>query len=256
MGGGFTMVGNMRVQTRLGLALLALGVVALLSLLLAPLELLQPAAVHLPPLAFRSVALINPVILLVVAVAIGTWLAPSVGLDAPLVRALIRGEGAGAVLRQQILPALAVGLVTAFILYGYSVITTPWFAAATKLPDVPMAIATKLLYGGVVEELLTRWGIMTLFIWAGWRLMRRPDPVPSALYLVGAALAALLFAAGHLPLLYLMMPSPPAGLIAAVIIGNSLPGFLFGLLFWRRGLEAAMIAHAAAHLLFTLSGAA
>lgn len=249
------MVSGMRVQTRLGLSLAALGIVALLSLLLAPMEMLKPASLDIAPLVFRSLMLVNPFFLIVAAVGIGTWLAPSVGLDAPLVRALLAGKGAGTVLRKQLLPALIVGLVTAFVLYAYSVITTPWFATATKLPDVPMPLATKLLYGGVVEELLTRWGIMTLFVWGGWRLLRRPDPVPPAIYVAGATCAALLFAAGHLPLLYLMMPLPPISLIVAVIVGNSLPGFLFGMLFWRRGLEAAMIAHASAHLLFTLSGA-
>jgi membrane protease YdiL (CAAX protease family) len=44
------------------------------------------------------------------------------------------------------------------------------------------------------------------------------------------------------------MPDPPRTLVAMVLVGNSLPGMLFGWLFWRRGLEAAMIAHALAHL--------
>lgn len=38
-------------------------------------------------------------------------------------------------------------------------------------------------------------------------------------------------------------------MLAAVLVGNALPGFLFGLLYWKRGLEAAMITHALAHLL-------
>jgi hypothetical protein len=67
---------------------------------------------------------------------------------------------------------------------------------------------------------------------------------------VGAA--ALLFALGHLPMLFLVAPAAPAGIVAAVIVGNALPGLLFGMLFVRDGLEAAMIAHALAHLLATL----
>ena len=35
------------------------------------------------------------------------------------------------------------------------------------------------------------------------------------------------------------------------LAGNFIPGMLFGWLYWRRGLEAAMIAHALAHLLST-----
>lgn len=242
---------EMRVQRRLALWLGAIGIVAILSLLLAPMEMLQRPSIHMSPLAFRILTLINPLILVIAAIGIGSWLTPSVGLDAPLIRALILGTGAGSILRHQIIPALVVGLVSAAVLYVYSVISLPWFAAS-KTPDVPLPLATKLLYGGVVEELMTRWGVMTLFVWGGWRLARRPKPLQPALYIVGAALAALVFAAGHMPLLYTLMPSPPVGLVAAVILGNALPGFLFGVLFWRRGLEAAMIAHATAHLLFTL----
>ena len=239
-------------QRRAGFSLVAMGVVAVLSLLLAPMELLQPPSLRSGPLTFRGLTLINPLILVLASVGLGSWLAPSVGLRAPLVEALVSGHGAVAVLRRQIVPALAAGLATAVILYGYSLISAPWFAS-TKMPNVPIPLVTKLLYGGIVEELMTRWAVMTLLVWAGWRLARRPATLPPAYYLVATLIAALVFAAGHLPLLFVLMPSPSASLVAAVILGNTLPGCLFGLLFWRRGLEAAMMAHAIAHLLFTLA---
>ncbi|WP_426031381.1 CPBP family glutamic-type intramembrane protease [Caulobacter sp. DWP3-1-3b2] len=239
-------------QRRVGYSLCAMGVVAVLSLLLAPMELLQPSSLHFGPLTFRGLTLINPLILVLASVGIGSWLAPSVGLRAPLVEALILRHGAVAVLRRQIVPALAAGLATAVILFGYNLISTPWFAS-TKMPNVPIPLVTKILYGGIVEELMTRWAVMTFLVWAGWRLARRPDPLPPALYLIATLLAALVFAAGHLPLLFVLMPSPSVSLVAAVILGNTLPGFLFGLLFWRRGLEAAVMAHAIAHLFFTLA---
>jgi hypothetical protein len=36
-------------------------------------------------------------------------------------------------------------------------------------------------------------------------------------------------------------------LIVGVLLGNFIPGLLFGWLFWRRGLEAAVLSHAFAH---------
>ncbi len=38
-----------------------------------------------------------------------------------------------------------------------------------------------------------------------------------------------------------------AGIIAYVIIANALFGIVAGFLYWRRGLESAMIAHMLAH---------
>ena len=37
-------------------------------------------------------------------------------------------------------------------------------------------------------------------------------------------------------------------MLAFVVGGNTLAGLVFGWLFWRHGLEAAMVAHALAHV--------
>ena len=39
-----------------------------------------------------------------------------------------------------------------------------------------------------------------------------------------------------------------ADVVVFVVVANSVFGVLFGYLFWRYGLEAAMIAHGTAHL--------
>lgn len=239
-----------RSGVRLMLALWALGILAVLSLLIAPLEVLQPPQLHFTALQFRLLSLINPLILMTATVALGCWLAPKVGLDAPVLRALVERRPAWPALRTQLAPALAIGAVVAAILLVYGRVTAPWFAAVPH-PDLTLPLLPKLLYGGVVEELLTRWGLMSLFVWVAWKLAGSPAPVPGWVYGAGAIAAALLFAAGHLPLLYVLTVDPPARMISAVLIGNAVPGLLFGWAFRRHGLEAAMLAHALAHLLST-----
>ena len=107
----------------------------------------------------------------------------------------------------------------------------------------------------MAEELHTRWGLMTRFVGIAWKVSGRRRLVPSWTYWVGAIIAPLLFAAGHLPLLFTLMPSPPVKMLLAVLAGNAIPGVLLGWLYWKRGLEAAMIAHALAHLIATLVAA-
>lgn len=243
-----------RARRRLALALWALGLLGTASLLAAPLEVVQPPGLDIPPLAFRALALINPVVLMSVAVIIGAFLAPKVGLDAPVVRAAIERGSPGRALRRQVVPAVVVAAVTAVVLLAYGAMSEPWFADA-DVPDVTMPLVSKLLYGGIVEELMTRWGFMSLLAWAGWRLAGRPDHPPAAIFIGAALLAAILFAVAHLPMLFTIMPSPAPGMIVAVIAGNMVPGFLFGMLFWQRGLEAAMIAHAGGHLIYTVVSA-
>ncbi len=240
-----------RFDTGLFVALWLGGLVATLSLLSVPMEALQPPGMGFTATQFRLLALVNPLILVTGAVAIGCLLAHRVGLDAPVVRALLTREAAGPALRAQLGPATLVGAGVAALLSGYG-----WLTADLMAGVVPrgfaMPLITKLLYGGIVEELLTRWGLMALFSWAAWRLTGARLPVRRGAYVAGAVAAALLFAAGHLPLLFMLMPDPPVAMVVMVLAGNAIPGLLFGWLFARHGLEAAIIAHALAHLLATL----
>lgn len=225
------------------------GLAGVLSLGLVPLERLAPVAMD--PAMLRALALVQPAILTLIAVAVGCRAAPKVGLGSPLVDAFPARRNVRAVLRAQLPAALAAGAATALllILYGATVGRMIADGADSPLAGLTMPLATKLLYGGITEELLTRWGLVSLFAWIAWATGGRP-PVPGRPTMwVAIVLAAGLFAAGHLPMLSLVMPGAPAGIVAAVLAANMLPGILFGWLFWRRGIEAAMIAHALAHLL-------
>ena len=233
------------------LRLSALGVVGTSSLLLAPLE--QFAAVDLHPAAVRLLSLVQPTLLVIAFAALGAWMAPRVGLDSPAVREWAAGQPWWPSLKLQLPAGLAAGLLTGglLILFWQAIGS---LAGADRLLQFQMPLVTKLLYGGIVEELLLRWGLMSLLVWLAWRIGGSGRVVASWCYWTGAALAAALFAAGHLPLLYFLLPDPPSSMVVLVLAGNAVPGLLFGWLYWKRGLEAAMIAHASAHMFDTLGG--
>ena len=111
-----------------------------------------------------------------------------------------------------------------------------------------------VLYGGTTEELLLRWGLMTLFVWIGWRVVQRRQGAPTpVLVWTAIVLAAFLFGAGHLPALAAMVTLTPLLIIRTIML-NALGGLLFGWLFWRYSLEVAMVAHASFHVaLFLLN---
>ena len=222
-----------------------LGFVGVASIVLIPLERLVSAPID--PMLLRLLSTIQPAVLTLALAGLGAWAAPKVGLDAPAVRAWAERRSVMPILRGQLPAALAVGLAVAAIILGYNELLRVQ-GLSEQLSRLEAPLLTRLLYGGITEEILTRWGLMSFFVWAAWRLGGRGEPVPSWCYWAGAAVAALLFAVGHLPLLNHLLADPPAWLLAAVLTGNAVPGLLFGWLYWRRGLEAAMIAHAFAHL--------
>lgn len=189
-------------------------------------------------------------VLTAVAAGIGAALAHRVGLHAPLAEAAAGRRPLGPALRPQVAPGVLGGVVGALLL-GWALPTLapdPIRAlAASGAFDLPLHV--RVLYGGITEEVLMRWGAMSLFVWIAWRLGRRTEEHPSpGVIWVGIAASALLFAAGHLPTaVSLGVPLTP-GVLAYVLAGNSAFGLVAGWLYWRRGLEAAVIAHALSHV--------
>jgi hypothetical protein len=225
-----------------------LGLPGTFSVLLLRLDQFGPPPFD--PALVKALAVAQPTVLMLLAVALGLWAAPKVGFDAPAVRAWAERRPILPALAPQLAPAAWAGAALALMLVGFwSVVRAQDFAGSVATFEMPLAM--KLLYGGIVEELLLRWGVMSLFVWIAWRLGGAARPVPAWTVWTGLVASSMLFAAGHLPVLYFLIPEPPLWFVGLALAANFIPGMLFGWLYWRRGLEAAMIAHALAHLLST-----
>lgn len=255
-------------KTRLFVILFLLGLLGVVSLLLIDLSavaaLVPRPTRELPPItpALKLLTLVQPSLILAVAVVIGVALAPRVGLSAPVAEALAGDGDVFTSLRPQLVPGVIGGLAGGLSIVLISLLTKPLLSAAavaricsfSKLLPLP----TRFLYGGVTEELLLRWGFMTLIVWAAWRVLRKGRNVPTTGCFVGAILlSSLVFGAGHLPVAYLLLrDSFGAALVLFVILANSAFGVIAGYLYWRRGLESAMIAHILCHLTLALASLA
>src|SRR5690606_20504576 len=110
-------------------------------------------------------------------------------------------------------------------------------------------LSARILYGGIREELMLRWGLMSLLLWLSWRFIQRKSTSPSALlYWLAIIASAVLFGVGHLPAAHALVGDLSFPVVAYVIGGNAAFGVLAGWLFWRFGLEAAILAHAITHV--------
>jgi hypothetical protein len=107
-----------------------------------------------------------------------------------------------------------------------------------------MGLPARLLQGGIAEEVQFRWGLMSLIVAAGISLFQAHSQALVA-FAIGAS--AILFAIFHLigaRQIGMGYDLWDAGLIIA---DNIWGGILFGWLFWRYGLVAAMASHALFH---------
>jgi hypothetical protein len=235
-----------------------LGVLSFLTVDLEAVVALLPGAsmAELPfsPFVMKLVSLIQPSVLLAIAVAVGVAFSHRVGLHSPVAEAAARGEPVMVRLRPQILPGVIAGILVGVALLLLWVFAKPMMppelAARAEAFNRVMPVAFRLLYGGFTEELLLRWGVMTFFVWLPWRIFRKAEGRPSAPYFVVAILAsALLFAIGHLPVVVALAETLTAATVVFVIAGNSLFGIAAGFLYWKRGLESAMVAHITTHII-------
>ena len=118
-------------------------------------------------------------------------------------------------------------------------------------PTIPYLVAT-VTYGAVIEEVMLRLFLMTLLIFLLWKLFQRRRELPSTAVLVSAnIIAALLFAAGHLPTTAVMMGLTPMIVFRCFLLNGTF-GLAFGWLYRKYGLRYAMIAHGGCHIVSKL----
>lgn len=233
-------------RAALCLVLLVLGVVGGLSLLLLPISGIDAAQLGVDPAILPLLVLIQPLMLTIIGVGTGCALAHRVGLGAPFVSAILaRASLDFAALRRAAIAAIAVALAGAVVLI--------WFYAFTGQTeimgsDAAPSLVTRVLYGGITEELMVRWGLMSFLLWVIWRLRGRPVQPGATSAWIAISIAALIFGAGHLPVAFATFAEVSPILIGAILVGNFLPGVGFGWLFWKHGIEAAILGHALTHI--------
>ena len=118
-------------------------------------------------------------------------------------------------------------------------------------PTVPYMLAT-VLYGGVIEEVMLRLFWMSLVAFLLHKLFDRKHEKPTAAVLtVANVVAAILFAAGHLPATAITIGLSPMIIFRCFLLNGGF-GLAFGWLYQKYGLRYAMIAHAGCHVVSKL----
>lgn len=99
------------------------------------------------------------------------------------------------------------------------------------------------LYGGIVEELLMRLFIMSLFAFVLAKIFKSLEPVKNNIIMWSAIIiSSVLFGLGHLPITSALTAITPLVVLRAILL-NGIGGIVFGWLYWKKGLEYGMMAH-------------
>ena len=205
------------------------------------------------------VSLIQNVMLYGLLIFTGLYIARRIGLGAPIFSSLVNKEDMGDKLREMVFPSLIVGMLGGglVILLDTVVFATPLQAELALLGIIlpesvnPPAWQGLLasLYGGINEEVLLRLFVMTLIGGLIAIVMRKMDQkLPVGIFWVANILAAVLFGLGHLPTTAAIGLPMDFLVVTRAIVLNGLIGIGSGWLYWKYGLESAMLSHFSADI--------
>jgi membrane protease YdiL (CAAX protease family) len=123
------------------------------------------------------------------------------------------------------------GIFLVFFLAASSGYLPPEFILSGERLEPPWY--TKILYGGITEEILIRWGLMSFFVWALYRITQRKNTeIKAHNYILAIIISSLIFGAGHLPVVFSLSPEVTGYLVSYIIVGNSAFGCIAGYLYW------------------------
>ena len=242
---------------------LLLGLIGIISYIPSLIPFLKkqletiPNTPDLPLAVLVPLSLINPFILLIFAVLIGMLTAPKVHLKSYIYdwmndQKTVQNTTS---FKSNIGLGVISGVILALFFVGLDILLQPYLPDGLKLTPEARNLSTTfggIFYGGITEELMLRWGMMSLFVWIFWKLFQRSQPRPSsAVYWVCIIISALLFAVGHYGATAIVAPVTTLLWIRMILL-NGISAVVFGWLFWKKGLEISFISHACLHIATTI----
>lgn len=202
---------------------------------------------QLSPFMFTLLSLIQPFVIAVVSLLLGHFMAYKVDLDSVVYQYFESHEKAKKHFKWSIRPALISGAMYGLIIVGFDLLLRPWlpeaFQQTIQAPDF-IEVLGRVFYGGVVEEIILRFGLMTLLLHL-ITFGRRKLSKWKVIFVI--VFQAMIFAMGHLPATGAAFEMTPI-IWSRMIVFNGVGGLLFGWLYYRYHIEAAILAHMSTHL--------
>ncbi len=155
--------------------------------------------------------------------------------------------------KKKLVPVLIITLVMGVLFsldYWTFGAAEPALKEGTASGLTPEAFIGSVLYGGIIEEVMMRLFFMSLIAFLTWKIFfRKHEKAPTGVIIAANVIAAVLFAAGHLPATIVMFGELTPLILFRCFLLNGGFGLMFGYLYQKYGIQYAMTAHAGCHII-------
>lgn len=221
------------------------GVFATIAVLPYVADTIAKTELPLPLSTILILSVIQTSFLFLLVVFLGQKLTKKVGLDLPLLRNYLANKKLPPEWQGLIKIGIVTGLVTGIIIiagdYIFFTLGSPISLFATDLPAWWKGLLAAF-YGGIGEELILRFFLMSLLVWVIAKLFKKENQPNSLTYWTAIIITAVIFGLLHLPVTAMHFPLTGLVVLRAILL-NGIGGLVFGYLFWKYGLESAIISH-------------
>jgi membrane protease YdiL (CAAX protease family) len=195
-------------------------------------------------------AVVQNLVLFSAAIFFGLLLSKHIGLGMPIAQKMLEGKNQTNELKSIIMPSICLGSLAGILIV---LLSLPFNAVIPELQLLKVSTPVwkaflASFYGGIAEEILLRLFLVSLFVWITFKIKKTKDGHPSDFGIwLSIIVAAIIFGLGHLPTTAQITPLTGIVVVRAIVL-NGVGGIIFGWLYWKKGLESAMIAHFSADI--------
>ena len=151
-----------------------------------------------------------------------------------------------------VLISIGMGIIFSLDYWTFGAVI-PLIKDSAKVGMTVSGVIGSVLYGGVIEEVMLRLFFLSLAAWALWKVFfRKKETLTDGVFRLANILAALLFAAGHLPATLITFGELTPLLLFRCFLLNGGFALGFGWLYKKYGIGYAMLSHALVHIVSKL----
>lgn len=200
---------------------------------------------------FILITIVQSSILFAIVIFFGIIISKKVGLSIPVIEDYIQNNQYKQRIKFILSRSIPIGIATGMVIilidiifYKSGVAINLWTG---QMPPFWMGFLASF-YGGIGEEILLRLFFMSFIVWLFSKFNKDKNIINNNILMWSAImLSSIIFGLGHLPITSTVVSLTPLVIVRAITL-NGIGGMVFGWLYWKNGLESAMVAHFSADL--------